>query len=91
MRFKAEFLQKFEIWGGQFQTLFGTNRCKKSECLKTGAQGDLRRDGPEAVAPLKENKEASDSHRNGSNTACVPSGTVPDTQKGLNLISNRRD
>ena len=50
---------------------FGTNRCKKSECLKTGQQGDLGRDGPEAVAPLKENKEARHLRQphNGSNTA----------------------
>ena len=74
MRFKAEFLQKYEILrgsGGSISDPFGINRCKKSECLKTGQQGDLGRDGPEAVAPLKENKEARhlDSHRDRSNTA----------------------
>ena len=83
MRFKAEFLQKFEIWGGFWETIsdpFGINRCKKSECLKTGQQLDLRRAGPGAVAPLKENKEARHLRQphNASNTPCVPSGTVAD-------------
>ena len=44
MRFKAEILQKFEILGGLGESIsdrFGTNRCKKSEWLKTGQQGDL--------------------------------------------------
>ena len=61
MRFKAEFLQKFEILGGLGESIsdrFGINRCKKSEWLKTGQQGDLRRDETGAVAPLKENREA---------------------------------
>ena len=44
MRFKVEFLQKFEIlegFGDLISGLFGINRCKRSECLKTGQRGDL--------------------------------------------------
>ena len=74
MRFKPEFFKKFEIWGGFGELIsdpFGINRCKKSECLKTGTQVDLGRDETGAVAPLKENKEARhlDSRRDRSNTA----------------------
>ena len=39
MHFKAESLQKFEIWGSLgelISDLLGINRCKKSEWLKTG-------------------------------------------------------
>ena len=56
MRFKAEFLQKFEILGGFGQAIsdpFGINRCKKSEFLKTGTQVDWEGAGPGAVAPFK--------------------------------------
>ena len=83
MRFKAEFLQKFETWGdlgGSISEPFGINRCKKSECLKTGTQGDLRRDGPESVAPLKRAKKQDISTATGIDQTRprVPSGTVPD-------------
>ena len=63
MRFKAEFLQKFEILGGlggSISDRFGTNRCKKSECLKTGlrvAASEFRNGG---VGPLKQDKQARD-------------------------------
>ena len=74
MRFKAEFLQKFELLGGFGELIsdpFGINRCKKSECLKTGQQLDWRGDETGAVAPLKENKEARHLRQphNASNTA----------------------
>ena len=74
MRFKAEFLQKFEILGGLGESIsdpFGINRCKKSECLKTGQQRDWEGDETGAVAPLKENKEARHLRQphNASNTA----------------------
>ena len=74
MRFKAEFLQKFEILGGlggSISDRFGINRCKKSECLKTGQQVNSGRDETGAVAPLKENREARHLRQphNASNTA----------------------
>ena len=74
MRYNVEFLQKFEILGGLGELIsdpFGITRCKESECLKTGQQLDLRRAGPGAVAPLKENNEARHLRQphNASNTA----------------------
>ena len=80
MRFKAEFLQKFEIWVGRGEQIwerFGMNRCKKSGWLKTGLRRDV---GRRLWVPEKSTskQDISDSHMNGPNTACVPSGTVPD-------------
>ena len=74
MCFNAEFLEKFEIRGGLGESIshpFGINRCKKSECLKTGQQRDSGRDETGAVVPLKENKQARHLRQphNGSNTA----------------------
>ena len=61
MRFKAENLQKFEIlgcFGDYILDRFGTNRCKKSEWLKTGlrvAASEFRNGG---VGPLTQDKQA---------------------------------
>ena len=50
---------RFGGFGGDtISNPFGINRCKKSDCLKTGQRLDSRRAETGAVAPLKENKEA---------------------------------
>ena len=79
-----------EVFGGSISDRFGINRCTKSECLKTGPQLDLGRAGPEAVAPLKESKEArhlrsQTATQRTKHSTRVPSGTVPDIHKNLNI------